>query len=433
MKRFIPVFFLFFNCCIFSCRSGAQSFEQFKDNFIKGYTALNLPEYVYDYRTYFSNIPTIETIQAQKDFLTKAEQNVKSVSVNPITTKQKADLKIIIYEIQFNLQRLQLEEEWVNGGRKIPLGGLYTLPHHEAWYQYFIQKFTSTRITPQQVFEMGKKEVTRVKKEIDSIRLALGYKDEATLYEHLTDARFFLTDKMEIIRRFKSIDSTVREHLSVFTDNTNIPPVYPMEWPDAGPATPPGMYLNHYNNAYGKDVFQFNFYGGRYNYRVMDWIYMHEAIPGHHLQASVRPVNPLQELFLYPGNFEGWGCYVEYYGKELGLYADPYTELGKWEWDLVRSLRLVLDAGIHFYGWSKEEALHYWKENIQGQDDIAEREVNRVTNWTAQALSYKVGAAFIFNLQQSWLLKNPSGSLKDFRRQYLAAGMAPLIVIEDIL
>src|SRR5205085_9502863 len=109
--------------------------------------------------------------------------------------------------------------------------------------------------------------------------------------------------------------------------------VYPVEWGDAGPNTPPGIYLNHEFNSYGKDVFQFNFYGNRYNIRAVEWLYMHEAIPGHHLQFSIRnrgQTDSIQELFLYPGNFEGWACYVEYEGKKLGLYTDEYSYLGKW-------------------------------------------------------------------------------------------------------
>jgi uncharacterized protein (DUF885 family) len=162
----------------------------------------------------------------------------------------------------------------------------------------------------------------------------------------------------------------------------------------------------------------------------MEWLYMHEAIPGHHLQSSLRKQNALEDLFLYPGNFEGWACYVEYFGKDLGLYADPYEELGKWEWDLVRSARLVIDAGIHYYGWTREQALDYWKKTIPNQDDIAEREVTRVTNWTAQALSYKVGADVIFRMSRQWQRLHPNDPPSRFRRWYLEQGALPLSVIE---
>jgi uncharacterized protein (DUF885 family) len=162
---------------------------------------------------------------------------------------------------------------------------------------------------------------------------------------------------------------------------------------------------------------------------------MHEAIPGHHLQSSLKKQNPgsaqLMELFIYPGNFEGWGCYVEYFGKDLGLYNDAYSLLGKWEWDLVRSARLVLDAGIHYYGWTHDQALAYWKETIPGQEDIAEREVNRVTNWAGQTVSYKAGADFIFRLKEKWRKQNPGKPQWMFHRRYLDCGPVPLQVVEQ--
>jgi uncharacterized protein (DUF885 family) len=292
-------------------------------------------------------------------------------------------------------------------------------------------------MSPEDVFELGKKEVARVQKEIEKIKNNLGFEDNDQFLKTLHEPKFFLTEKSAIIKRFGSIDSTVRQHLSKFLGNVTIPAVQPMEWPDAGPATPPGIYLSKVDNSFGVDVFQFNFYGGKYNWRAMEWLYMHEAIPGHHLQSALRRQHPetaqLTEVFLYPGNFEGWGCYVEYFGSDLGLYKDKYSLLGKWEWDLVRSARLVLDAGIHYYGWTHEEALKYWEENVSGQENIAEREVNRVTNWAAQTVSYKAGADFIFKLKEKWLASHPGKSTADFHRTYLNAGPVPLPVVEKNL
>src|SRR5690606_11577133 len=107
-------------------------------------------------------------------------------------------------------------------------------------------------------------------------------------------------------------------------------------------------------------------------------------------------------------------------------------ELGKWEWDLVRSVRVVLDAGIHGLGWSREQALEYWEEHIPGQPDLADREVTRVTHWPAQALSYKVGADAIQRLRDR--LAKALGQRFDaarFHRALLELGMVPLPLIEE--
>src|SRR6185437_9216237 len=104
-------------------------------------------------------------------------------------------------------------------------------------------------------------------------------------------------------------------------------------------------------------VFYYNFSGGRYDRRAMEWLFLHEAIPGHHYERTLpRPSGPaprFRALFSYPGYTEGWGAYSEDLGRELGLYDDPYAYLGKLQWDLVRSARVVIDVGIHDEGWSK--------------------------------------------------------------------------------
>lgn len=423
----IALAFLFINLS-----ADAENFESFKADFISGYQSLNLPSITYDYREYFISIPSEKEVEGQQSFFQQFKKRLATSSFGNLTSQQSIQLGAIRYEVDLNLQRTRLELGWIRDDRKVPIGGLSSLVNGKDWYQFFVRRFTTTNITPEEVFKMGQSEVGRVQMEIQKLRQQSGFASDSLFYQHLASSSFYLTDKNEIIRRFAQIDSVVRSHLPGFVAAENLPAVYPMEWPGAGPNTPPGMYINHDENAYGKDVFQFNFYGSRYNYRAMDWLYMHEAIPGHHLQSSMRAYDSLLSTFLYPGNFEGWACYVEYYGKELGLYADPYMELGKWEWDLVRSIRLVLDAGIHYYGWSREKALVYWKQYIRGQDDIAEREVTRVTNWTAQALSYKVGADFIFKMQEEWLRQH-KGSLKDFRTAYLRAGTAPLIVVQQNL
>jgi uncharacterized protein (DUF885 family) len=153
----------------------------------------------------------------------------------------------------------------------------------------------------------------------------------------------------------------------------------------------------------------------------MDWLYMHEAIPGHHLQSTVRGQG---NGYFYFGTAEGWACYVEDLGKEMGLYTDPYSLLGKYEWNLVRSARLVMEVGIHYYGWQFDEALAYWKKNIKGQDDIAEREIKRITKWPGQSLCYKIGA---INIKKIVAQRMSEGlSLKDAHQFILEHSDMPL-------
>lgn len=419
---------------ILKANTSKLSFREFVDNFIENYNKLNIPLTVYDYRDYFKAIPSLEIVKRQEVFFNKQKNNLKSYNRSSLDKNEKIDFDHLQYEIEFNLERIELEKDWISNGRIIPEGGLYTLHNHKKWYSYFIKKFTSLPLTPEEIMEMGKREVTRVQKEIKSIQLLSGFPDSSSFYNYLKSEVFTVTNSASLLGQFQLTDKAVRKNLKSFIGDIELPEVYPMEWPDSGPNTPPGMYLNHEQNNFGKDVFQYNYFESKFNKRAIEWLYMHEAIPGHHLQFSMREANKpnaLQEQFLYPGNFEGWACYVEYEGKELGLYKDLYSYLGKWEWDLVRSARLVIDAGIHNYGWSRAQALAYWKQNIPGQDDISEREVTRVTNWTAQALSYKVGADCIFQLRDKLSTKyGKDFNIVKFNRCYLSFGLRPLSVIK---
>jgi uncharacterized protein (DUF885 family) len=410
------------------------NFSVFVAKFIKDYEHLHLPAFTFDYRDFFASVPSGEDLVLQNNFFDKKKEELRMYDRSKLDHKQKMLYDNIDYEIEFNLQRIRLEKEWVREGRKVPVGGLHGLVNFKDWYVFFIRKYTGLDMTAERVMELGKKEVERVKAEILKLRTQLGFKDSISFYTHLRSDEFYLTNKDLIIKEFSKIDSTVRKNLSKLVGQVNVPPVYPMEWPDAGANTPPGIYLSEADNPYGKHVFQFNFYGKRFNKRAMEWLYMHEAIPGHHLQFSMRSMykisTQLSDLFIYPGNFEGWACYIEYFGKDVGLFQDDYSYLGKWEWDLVRSTRLVLDAGIHYYGWTHDEAIAFWKKTIPGQDDIAEREVTRVTNWAGQTVSYKAGADFIFKLKEKWLAKNPGKSPAVFHHEYLKAGRVPLSVVE---
>lgn len=142
----------------------------------------------------------------------------------------------------------------------------------------------------------------------------------------------------------------------------------------------------------------------------------------------------MRALFWYPGFSEGWGAYAEDLGKDMGCYRDPYLYLGKWEWDLVRSARLVMDVGIHYEGWTRAQALRWWKENVPNQEDISEREVDRITRWPAQAISYKAGEDEILNLRKTASEKQGSDfDLRRFHTLVLQRGSIPLPLLREIV
>ena len=171
----------------------------------------------------------------------------------------------------------------------------------------------------------------------------------------------------------------------------------------------------------------------------MDWLFVHEAVPGHHYQKSIErklqlPCPEFMQLFWYPGYSEGWAAYTEHLGAEIGVYQDAYSRLGKWEWDLVRSTRVGLDVGTNLLGWSDATALRYWKRHVPNQDRIAMREINRMRRWPAQVLSYKLGEDVILRLKR-YAMKQGGATfdIKKFHSLLLSRGSVPLDVLENVV
>ena len=411
-----------------SCCTAQGNIQDLAETFVTGYSKLNIPALQYDYRDYLKATPAVDMLDKQAAFFSEIHQKLTKYDRRSLAADDRIVYDHLEYELANNIGRIKLQKEWLIKGRQIPEGGLFKLD--KDYYTWTVQQYTSVAISPEEVYAYGESEVKKVKREIAAIQKQMGYPDSASFYQHLNGNEYYITDKQSLIKEFERIDSIVRIHLPHFIGTDKVPAINAMEWPGATAQTPPGMYLNRSYNAYGKDVFQFNFFTKKYNKRAIEWLYMHEAIPGHHLQFSVsKRKNVFEDLFYYPANFEGWGCYVEYFGKDVGLFRDPYSYWGKGEWDLGRSARLVIDVGIHYYGWSRTQALDYWKQTVPNQNEIADREVTRVTNWPGQALSYKIGAAEIFKMQADWQNKYPDKPLQEFYQRFLSLGGLPISVI----
>jgi uncharacterized protein (DUF885 family) len=406
----------------------AQSVDKLASEYLAGYQQLNIPELGFDYQENLRQVPAADQLKRQQAFFRAMQRRLAAVKRTKLTLKEQIAYDHLAYETAHNLQRLVLETAFRKTSAAVPATGMAALPSHHTWYALYTKQYTSTSLGADELFAFGQQQVQRVQGEIRRLRRQMGYgQDSAGFYRYLASDKFFLTDSNQIIQCYRGIERRIRQHLPVAFADTAVPYLRIRTWPGATPATPPGMYRN------SEVSYDFNFSTGRHNTRAMEWIYEHEGIPGHHYQASLQskspPYSPLSAITFYSGNAEGWGCYVEYLGRQLGLYQQPELELGKWEWDLVRSARVVLDVGIHDRGWTRAQALAYWQANVPGQDDIAEREINRVTNWPAQCLSYKVGAQRIEEMKAR-LARRPGFSLRRFHAAYLALSGLPLEVVE---
>jgi uncharacterized protein (DUF885 family) len=181
-------------------------------------------------------------------------------------------------------------------------------------------------------------------------------------------------------------------------------------------------------------TFYFNQSKASYQRRDVDWLLLHESTPGHHFQGRYVfeqrgcPAGLPHEF--YAAYVEGWGAYVEEFGAELGLFQQDSDALGAVEWDLVRSIRVVLDVGINYFGWTDAQARDTWRSKLPMLPTLAEREIKRVRNWPVQAITYKQGAVMLRQLRQAAMARQGAGfDIRAFHDDILKNGPLPLTVL----
>jgi uncharacterized protein (DUF885 family) len=404
-------------------------FDQFSAQFVSRYKSLNIPPLDLSYVSGFEHIKSADSIERELAFFKSIAAQLRNYPIDALSPSQKPDRELINYETGLNLERLALEQEWVKDRPdSISTAGIINVPHGKAWYAYLLKRWVNADVTPDQIYRFGLTEIERVKKHITEIRIRTGM-NEDPFYAYLNDPSFFVKDPDEVQKMFERIREVVGGNLSHLFNDTKIPELKIRKGANQALAQTPGYYDND------EQVFYYNVFGQPYNKRQIDWLFIHEGVPGHHYQFSVAAkanVSPVQQLFLYLGYIEGWGAYAEELGKELGAYRTPYDELGKWEWDIVRSVRVPLDVGLNYYGWTDGQALDFWKKNIRGQDGIAMREINRMRRWPAQVVTYKYGALQILRWKEALQKKQGAGfDIKDFHDRVLDHGPLPFFMVEE--
>jgi uncharacterized protein (DUF885 family) len=424
MKFYIALIGMLFTVSFAWAQDG---FNIFSGKFVSGYKSLQIPQLELSYVRQLEQIPSAAAVKQQQDFFNRIKQGLQQFDPQKLTAGQKLDYQLIQYETDLNLTRVGLELKWLTKRpAKVSGDGIYSIPNGKEWYIYLIKRWVDDDITPEAVYKFGLNEVELANQQIETIRKETGL-TEAAFCKHLNDSSFYITDPAQIQHAFEQDRKLVMQNLPKLFGNTSIPQVGIQKGNSKALAQTPGYY--------DANVFYYNSFNNHVNKRQVDWLFLHEAVPGHHYQASVlrqAKVSEVQKLFYYMGFAEGWGAYAEEYGRELGLYKTPYDRLGKWEWGIVRSIRLPMDVGINYYGWTDEHALTFWKKYIKGQDDIAMREIQRVRRWPAQVITYKHGAAKLMEWKAQLTKKQGSRfNIKDFHSRVLSHGSLPFFMIRE--
>ncbi len=411
---------------LFNAMRRTDNFSSARDEFVSNVSSFNIPYTRLSYKDNLQLIAGNDTLQKELAFFTAIKEKLSKVNPNTLTAAQRMDYEIMQYQDALNLERIKLEQRW-NAGKPAVVGdeGLYNLPIGKELYAYYLKKWIGDEVTPQQIFDFGLQQIKRAQDGINNIRRQLNM-DEKTFYEHLNASSFYVTSETAIYDSFAQTKKIVLQNLDKLFLHYEIPEARISKGAIRALVQTPGYYSS--------DTFYFNLFDKPYCTRQFAWLFIHEGIPGHHLQVSLErsmKKSPVQQLFRYSGYAEGWGAYAEEYGKELGAYKNIYDEMGKWEWDIVRSVRLPLDVGINYLGWTNEQALAFWKKNIVNQDAIAMREIERVRRWPCQVACYKYGAAKFIEWRDR--LQKKEGARFDIRQYHdliLKSAGLPFFMIE---
>ncbi|WP_299361453.1 DUF885 family protein [Winogradskyella sp.] len=392
------------------CKPTSQSFDELCQEFIEGYKSLDIPSAGLSFVSNLNNIKDQNSLNAQTDFFNKFREKLLLIDTSLLRDDQKLDFQLLNYEVQLNLERLSLETQW----ERLPIKdstSIYHIPNGPEWYKYFLKKWVDMDAKPGDIFIFGEKEITRVKKNLQRIR------QSQTNRPFFDDSLNLVENSVLIKKAFMGMGSQIDSIIAgKFPYLDSIPGLTISKNEQAS--------LMHVPAYYNRNVFYYN----GITYGQMTNMFVHEASPGHHYQMNVTKMlnrSPVQELFWYPCFIEGWATYIEDLLIEFGAYTSPIQEYGKWEWDLIRSVRMCIDVGVNYYGWSDEKALEFWQKHIEGKDDIGHREINRIKRWPAQSITYKYGSQKIKQILSS-SKKQKGFNYLDFHKRILDKGDIPL-------
>jgi len=338
---------------------------------------------------------------------------------------------------QFKKLTAFLKSEYLPASRTT--SGIGSLPSGENLYKTYVKQWTTTEMTPDQIHELGLKEVARIKTEMEKIKTQVGFTGTLTaFFEYVRNKKELMPFKKpeEVIANFNKMYAVIKPNVDKLF---SLQPKTPFEVrrteafrektasaeynQGAADGSRPGIFYVPI-----PDVTTYNLYSD-------EDLFLHEAIPGHHFQISLQQENQLLPDFRkfnwFGASGEGWALYTESLGKELGLYNDPYQYFGMLGAEMHRSIRLVVDTGLHSKGWTREEAIKYSLENEAESEASIIAEIERYMAIPGQALSYKIGQMKILELRKKAQTELAAKfDVKKFHQIVLESGVMPLALLE---
>ena len=318
--------------------------------------------------------------------------------------------------------------------------GQSALPDGSAWYEFLARSFTTTRMTPDEIHRLGLEEVKRIRGEmqqiIDGLEFDGSFQDFLTFMR--TDPQFYYDNPDDLYEAYLATSKRIDPELVKLFGVLPRMPYGVKPIPDSiAPDTTTAYYSRPAADGSRAGIYWVNLYKPemrpKYEIEVLS---VHEAMPGHHLQIALQ-----QELGDMP-NFrrflgftafvEGWGLYSERLGYDLGLYNDPYSRFGQLTYDMWRAVRLVVDTGIHYKGWTRQQAIDFFAANAAKTEHDIVNEIDRYIAMPGQALAYKIGQLKILRIRQR--AEQQLGAefdIRAFHDALLGGGALPLDILEQ--
>jgi uncharacterized protein (DUF885 family) len=335
-----------------------------------------------------------------------------------------------------------VEADYLPAAKRRGSIGWTSLPQGKAWYRQWVREQTTTDLTPEQIHELGLKEVARIQGEIQRVAPQMGFtgdplKNGGLLAWARSDERFrpFKTEA-EILDAYRAINARVAPQLPELFGQLPRMALDIRAEPELTRDTASDHYTVGQADGSAPGVFWAVINDPRiYSVSTMTALFLHEGQPGHHFHIGRQMEMPLPEFrrrHWISAYGEGWALYAETLGHELGLYGDPVAYAGELRLEISRAARLVVDTGLHARGWSREQALKYWMDVTGAGEQQAVAQIDRYLAWPGQALSYKIGALKIQELRRRAEQKlGARFSLAAFHDQVLGEGSLPLSVLEQ--
>ena len=330
-----------------------------------------------------------------------------------------------------------LEETYLPAARAPGIG---SLPGGKQVYSHLVQRFATTDMTPDEIHEIGLQEVERIRRDMEAVIVEVGFQGDMAAFNTFlrTDPQFYYDSPEALLEGYQAVSKRLDPGLVKLFGKLPRAPYGVRAIPDEeAPDTTTAYYMRPAIDGSRPGWYYVNLYRPEVRPKFeMEVLSVHESVPGHHLQISLaQELTGLPE-FRRNGGFtafiEGWGLYSERLGYDMGLYTDPYSRYGQLIYDMWRAVRLVVDTGIHYFGWDRQRAIDYFLANAAKSEADIINEIDRYIGWPGQALAYKIGQLKMLELRrEAETTLGDAFDIRDFHDELLGAGALPLDVLEN--